>query len=182
MTSEAVRVPTPIVMKNLGITEQDLAKTGVNQISTGGVWITPQSIGYHSIVDDLLKAQRKKVEEDVQAQALARAQVQVQAQALAVQNAHAQAQVQAQADVQTQAQVHLQQLQAQAQAQAMAQAQVQAQTLLMNQANHHQQLQSQPMNQKMMNLVELTKQLRQKQLLEEEKMKRDNNIMYNFPQ
>ena len=182
MTSEAVRVPTPIVMKNLGITEQDLAKTGVNQISTSGVWITPQSIGYHSIVDDLLKAQRKKVEEDVQAQALARAQAQVQAQALAVQNAHAQAQVQAQADVQTQAQVHLQQLQAQAQAQAMAQAQVQAQTLLMNQANHHQQLQSQPMNQKMMNLEELTKQLRQKQLLEEEKMKRDNNIMYNFPQ
>ena len=38
------------------------------------------------------------------------------------------------------------------------------------------------MNQKMMNLEELTKQLRQKQLLEEEKMKRDNNIMYNFPQ
>ena len=167
---EAMRVPTPIVMKNLGITEQDLAKTGVNQISSGGVWITPESTGYPLMVDDMLKTARKKQEEDAQAQAQAHLQLQ-QLKKKQEEEAAAKAQAQAQSQFQ------------QIQAQSIAQAQLQAQMLMMSQAPQMQQQSIQAAfqnQQKMMNLERLNQQLLMKQKEEEERLKKENNYLFKF--
>ena len=165
---EAMRVPTPIVKKNLGITEQDLAKTGVNQISSGGVWITPESNGYPLMVDDMLKTARKKQEEDAQAQAQAHLQLQ-----------QLKKKQEEEAAAKAQAQVQFQQIQAQ----SIAQAQLQAQMLMMNQAPQMQQQSIQAAfqnQQKMMNLERLNQQLLMKQKEEEERLKKENNYLFKF--